>query len=299
MGSRMPAVALVLAPLFWAGNFIAGRYLSHSVSPLLLNGMRWAISALLFLAIVRAQGARLPLGTQWRRFLWLGLTGVFGFSALLYIGLSLLPASLAGAISGLQPVAILLMDVIINRVKPAPRAWFGVAISFCGVLFITGSGLSVGRLDPLGAGAILSAGVLWGIYTALGRRYALDPLVATAGAAVYGAVPSVGAAALVLPSAHLHMAPAAMLAVLYVGSVASVGAYYLWNIGVQGLGAARAASFINLLPVFSVALGVLILGESLTLYETIGTLVVVAGAWLAGTRSVGRRPASSAVDAAP
>lgn len=292
MDTRRAFAALILAPLLWGGNYVAGRYLGPNVPPLVLNGVRWTISAAIFLAIARGRGTRIPLWRERWPFLWLGLTGMFGFSALLYTGLRLVPASLAGAISGLQPVAILIMGVAINRLQPTARSWTGVSLSFVGVVLLTGTGLAVGHLNVGGAAAILGASVVWGIYTALGRRYSIDPFIATAGAAVFGAVPSILFGLLALGGAHIHPSPGMLVAVLYVSSVASVGAYLLWNFGVREAGAARAASFINLLPVFSVLLGIMVLGEHVTRIEALGAAVVVAGAWLAGGGRQAPRPAS-------
>lgn len=296
MDARRAILALIAAPLLWGGNYVAGRYLAGNLSPLVLNALRWTISALIFLVIVRAQGLRIPLWRERRAFLWLGLTGMFGFSALLYLGLSLLPASVAGAISGLQPVAILLTGVAINQLRPAGRSWAGVSISFIGVLLLTGSGLAIGHMNVLGALDILGASALWGVYTALGRRSGMAPLVATAGAAVYGAVPSILLGVLALRGAPIHPTLGMALAVLYVSTAASVGAYLLWNYGVREAGSTRAASFINLLPVFSILLGILLLGEHLTPIETIGAVVVIVGAWLAGSAPAGsqRRRGASA-----
>lgn len=236
---------------------------------------------------MRLRGIHVPLWRERARFLLLGLTGVFGFSALLYVGLRLIPAALAGGISGLQPVFILLMDVLVNQRQPGGRAWFGVGISVLGVLLLTGAGLALGRLNLLGVAAILFTSVLWGVYTALSRRYRLDPLVATAGGAVYGAVPSLVCGVAALPGSHIHLTLAGILAIAYVSTAASVGAYLLWNHGVYHAGAARAARFINLLPIFAVGFSMAILGEHITTLEAFGAAVVVVGAWLAGsTRSV-------------
>lgn len=226
------------------------------------------------------------------RFLWLGLTGMFGFSALLYTGLSLIPASLAGAISGLQPVAILLAAVVMNGLRPTGRNWTGIAISVVGVVLLTGVGLLVGHMNIAGAIAILGASALWGVYTALGRRYGMDPMIATAGAAFYGMIPSLALGALALRGAAIHPTLSMALAVLYISTAASVGAYLCWNYGVRAAGAARAASFINLLPVFSVLLGVVLLGEHVTPLEALGAVIVVAGAYVAG----GRGPSMGTAD---
>ena len=50
--------------------------------------------------------------------------------------------------------------------------------------------------------------------------------------------------------------------------------------GVQALGPARTAVFINLVPVFAIALGATLLGETVDASMIVGGLIVVAGVWL-------------------
>ena len=79
----------------------------------------------------------------------------------------------------------------------------------------------------------------------------------------------------------IHMSMNAWLAVLYVSTFASVGAYFLWNAGVKKVGAGKAAPFINLLPVWTVILGVLLLHEQVSWISFVGGIVTIGGAILA------------------
>ena len=80
-----------------------------------------------------------------------------------------------------------------------------------------------------------------------------------------------------------------LLAVLYLGTVVSVGAYGLYNFGISRLPASQAAAFVNLIPVFSILLGYLILGERLTPWQLCACALVFFGVLLSqdsGTREV-------------
>ncbi len=276
--------ALVLATLLWSGNYIAGRYLSTAMPALFLNGLRWTISSVLLIVIARARGTKIPLWREAPLLFTLGLLGMFLFSSLTYLGLRTVPAAQAGMISALMPIAILLFSVVLAGERPSLQGWVGVLLAVGGVgMLISGpiihlAGSSVGELELLGAA------LFWGAYTALGRRFRtrMDTFSMTAGAAVWGAIPSVIAGIVSLRGATLHFTPTVWIALIYVSTAASILAYWLWNHGVLRLGAARSAPFINLLPVFTVILGVLILHETISARQIVGGSVTLAGAVLAG-----------------
>jgi len=70
---------------------------------------------------------------------------------------------------------------------------------------------------------------------------------------------------------------------------------FVWYLeGVGALGPARAAIFVNLVPVAAITLGVVLLGERLTVPIVVGACLVVAGIWL-----INRQPAAVAHVAVP
>jgi drug/metabolite transporter (DMT)-like permease len=103
----------------------------------------------------------------------------------------------------------------------------------------------------------------------------------TAGAALYGTVFSaISCFGTVTPDA-IHMSGPAWLWLIYVSTMASVGAYLAWNAGVKAVGAGRAAPYINLLPVWTVVFGILLLNEQISWLSLIGGLLTIIGAVLA------------------
>ncbi len=72
----------------------------------------------------------------------------------------------------------------------------------------------------------------------------------------------------------------AVLAICYLGSVVTLGAYGLYNYGLKYVSASRSSSFINLIPVISVFLGWIVLGERLSGRQFIAAALVLLGVWL-------------------
>ena len=74
--------------------------------------------------------------------------------------------------------------------------------------------------------------------------------------------------------------PGAIIAIIYLGAVITLGAYGLYNYGLKYITASKAASYVNLIPVFSVLLGWTLLGERLSALQFVAASLVMAGVWL-------------------
>ena len=67
---------------------------------------------------------------------------------------------------------------------------------------------------------------------------------------------------------------------VYLGAVITLGAYGLYNYALKHVPAARASSFVNLIPVFSVLMAWLFLGETFTLLQGVAALTIMGGVLL-------------------
>lgn len=285
----LPAPALLsLAALTWAGNYIAGRLIAGEVPPGGLAVLRWTLALLVLLPLARPHLARdLPaIAKAWRVVLLLGVTGGAMFGTLQYGGLQFTSVINGGLISATSPVMIALAGAVLFGDRLPPRLWAGLALSLSGALVI------VMRGDPANlAGLRLNIGDLmllatlasWSIYCALLRRkpsahWTTFTLVVFV-IALVGNIP----VAIIehLAGFPLKASRFTWGAVLYTGLVSSVIGYAVWNKGVEMIGSPRAGLYLNLIPVLSVGLAYLLLGERLAPYHLVACLLVVAGIWLA------------------
>ncbi len=276
---------LLVATVLWAGNYISGRYLGPALPPTLLNTVRWAISSVILLAILGIQRKRLPLINMWKEFGLLGFTGIFAFSTLTYYALTNISASQAGMISAGIPIAILIFTPIFLKEKIGMQAWIGAFISIIGVMILFQGKMEAGFTSDsiVGNYQVVMAAIAWGIYTVLGKKYGAktDPLILTAGASIYGTlfsgVSMVGSVDMNL----VDLTPSVMLSIGYVSTLASVGAFLAWNIGVKIVGTGKAAPYLNMLPVWTVLLGIIVLDEEVSWLSWIGGFITISGAVLA------------------
>ncbi len=85
-------------------------------------------------------------------------------------------------------------------------------------------------------------------------------------------------------NAPTQLYPVPALAVVYLGSFVTLGAYLCYNYGVSKIPASQASAFVNLIPVFTVILGFMILGERFSLWQYGASVLVLAGVFLSQRR---------------
>ncbi len=286
-----PYLLLILATLFWAGNFIVGRGVHAMVPPVALAFCRWFGG---FLVVIGAAWPHLRrdwplLLRHWPMLLLLSATGIAAFNTLVYIGLGSTTALNGLLMQSTMPVVILLCSLLLFGERPRGRQLLGIALSLLGVVIIVTQGrpwalgdLALNRGDLW----IFAAVVAYALYSALlRRRPPIHPL------SFLGATFALGAAMLVpflgwesAAGATLRLDATTMLAVLYVAIFPSVLAYFCWNRGVELVGANRAGQFMHLLPVFGSALAILVLGEAFRGFHAAGAVLIFAGIVLATRR---------------
>ncbi len=278
-------ILVIFSTILWGGNYIAGRILAEAMPALFLNGIRWTTSAAELFLILIITGRPLTPLKKWKEFSLLGVIGIFTFSALTYLALKSVPASQAGMIAGMESISMLLLSAVILHKVPKPMQWVGVAFSVIGVFSLIETAerqqyFSVRSGDI----ELLLAALAWGLYCVLGDKFGndTDSLTMTTGAIIYGAIPSALSGAYSGLTGTFHMTLTAWLAVVYVCTAASSLAYVVWNLGIGLVGVNGAAPFLNLMPIWTIILGIVLLGEKVTIYQFISGAIILIGMWLAG-----------------
>lgn len=284
-----PHLLLVLNMVFWSGNWIVGRAFRDDFSPLGLNFWRWtiALAVLLPFAWRNIWETRAAILTEWKALLGMGILGISLFNMIIYLGLRYTTAVNGVLIHSSQPVVIVLLSWMLLGDRISKRQGVGIAVSLAGVLVLVSQGdienllgLSFNRGD-----IVMALGVpVWGLYTILLRRKpaGLNPIGLLAVLFAIGTAilaPGYIAAELwVRPQVNLNLV--SMGGLLYVGLISSVLGLVFYNNGVAALGPAVAGLFLHLIPVFTIVLAWLILGEALQWYHFPGVALIFGGIFL-------------------
>jgi drug/metabolite transporter (DMT)-like permease len=284
-----PYALLALCQLSWAGNWVIGRAVRGDIPPLAFTFWRWSIAALVLapLALPRLKGRGAVLRRHWRILVLLGITGAGFFQAMVYIGLGYTEAVNATMMYSASPLVIILVAALMGVERVNARRLVGMAVSFCGILVILNRGefanLRHFHFNP-GDFIILLAMPAWGVYCALAPRRPAE-IDAIAFLFVISLIGALALAPFYAAESVFVRVPrmswTALAAMVYVGLFASVASYLLWNRGLELVGPSRAGFTNHLLPIFTVALAVVVLGEELRLFHIIGIVTIVAGVWLA------------------
>ena len=265
---------LVLTTFFWGGTFVAARFAVHEAPPFFAASCRFAIAAAVLMALVtrqaRRKGEDVPSPRSLHEVLTLsslGLTGIFCYNAFFFSGLKLTGAANGSLIVAINPLLTAVLSAWWLRERIRPLQAIGLAVSLVGVgVIVTRGDLGVLRSLSFNRGDLLLLGtpLSWAAYSILGKRAmgTFSPLVATAYAALSGALLLIPAAALeALGGAGTHrFSILGWLAILQLALLGTVVGFVWWYEGVKALGASRAALFVNLVPVFGTLLAALLLG---------------------------------------
>lgn len=283
-----PSLALATAALMWAGNFIVGRVLGRELDPAMVNLLRWLVCLAAMLPWVgwRLWGARLVVLREWRLLVALSATGIVGYHTMVYHALASTTATSASLVLLVTPAAILLAAAAFEAQRPHALQWLGTALSVVGGGVLLTQGRLPGPAATVGAGELWMVGAVlaWAAYSLLLRRRPADlPGDVVLAASIVPAI-AVLSLTVVLSGGPLPRPSLPVVAAFaYLGLCASFAAFLLWSYGVAAIGPARAGQYVNLVPVFGVALAVVLLGERVSGWQLAGAAFVFAGIVLGGS----------------
>jgi drug/metabolite transporter (DMT)-like permease len=280
-------VKLTLVALIWGGSFIAGRVTALEMSAPTAALWRYLVATIMLVAILLLRERSWPRLSprQWIGVMLLGLTGVVAYNLCFIYGLETVQASRGSLILSLNPAATMIGAALFLHEPLTLTKTSGIGLAFLGVAVELSGGNPLALLrGGAGAGevALFGCAISWSAYTLIARRITVNvsPLAITTYAALVGtvmlAIVSFARGELGVPKASF----AAWTSLVYMGSLGTAVAFVWFLEGVQRLGPARAAVFINLVPVAAIALGALLLGERITVPMIVGAAMVITGVWI-------------------
>ena len=289
----MPAPLLtilvyVTVALCWSGSWTAGKLGVGSVPPLELSTIRFAVAGLIMLGIARATGQSLGL-SRWKLLIAAAFFGIFAYNALVFVGLTLGPAS-DGAIivPTLNPVLTVFIATFLGE-RLTRNKVAGIACATVGAVVVLVSAQSAAFSSQRLVGDLLMLGgaACWSVYATLGAitTKSGSPLGVTAVACLIGA-------AMLFPFGFLEQGYrdvptwplSAWLDLAYLIAFATIVGFVLFYWAVRRFGAGLASMVSYLVPIFALIQAVLLLNERVTLLEVAGGGIILVGVRLATLR---------------
>jgi len=297
-GGRGASARIAVLALLWGSGFLWIKLALTGLSPVHLTLVRCALGALTLLVLAFAARQRLPRdGRTWARL----IVAAFFCNALPFalfgIGERTVDSGIAGVMNATTPLWSLVIGVALGTERRLnPARLLGLALGFAGILVIFAPWQQSGLLST-GALALLGAGLSYAIaFAYMARKLPPDGAPLALSAAQLMTATALTALALPIADTAPHLTLTAVVAVTILGVFGTGITFYLNYRILSDEGPTAAATVGYLLPVVSVALGALFLGEPLSLRVVGGMAVVLVAVGLTRWQPQARAncPASSA-----
>jgi len=242
------------------------------------QAVRYAMAAVILFAVARAKGLGLVRLTLRETLLLLSLaaTGLVLFNVCVIQATRHASPTLVGTTVGTVPVVLALVAPLLARARPSGRVLAAAAAVVAGATITTGlgSGNLTGLLYAVGALACEACFSLLAI-PLLPR---LGPIRVSAYTQA-AAIPLLLIVAVIADGGGILRTPSAAeaAALLYLGTVVSAGAFFLWYDALPRLGADRAGLFAGMVPVGAIVTTFLLGLGAPTVTELGGAALVIAG----------------------
>ena len=180
--------------------------------------------------------------------------------------------------------AMLIIALFYKSERFGARQIAGSVIALAGMAVVVLNGHFVLHLSPLGDTLAFSACLCWALYTLLMKpvmgRY--PAMFITRKVFFYGILTILPYYIFVpdMPSMDVLLRPSVMWNLLFLGSVASMLCYLTWSWCMKGLGAVVCTNWVYVNPITTIVAAWLILGEQITTYFLVGSVLIITGMYL-------------------
>ena len=284
---------LILATLFWSGNFIVGKFATlFQIPPLTLNVFRWITVWIILMPFTYKEiFINLPnIKKKWFVISFMGVITISTFNSVVYFALNYTQVINAVLVLAAIPAATIFFSSLMNIEKTNIFQLIGLFLSIIGICSIISNG-DIQKITSLNFNKgdlwMLVCVFTWALYSTLLKKnkfrfshFTLIQLMVSVG--ILFLIPqffyekSIGL--------ELIFNKAFFLILFYVVVFPAIAAYYCWQKGVEIIGPNRASMFIQLMPLFSAVMAIIIFNEKFELYHFAGASFIVSGIYLSNRR---------------
>lgn len=279
----------ILTVGIWGLTFISTKVLiEHGLSPQEIFLLRFLMA---YLGIWFISPRRL-FADNWKDELWLLWGGVTGGSFYFFTENTALEITLATNVAFIVCTAPLLTTILSLLIYKKEKATAGLVggslLALVGVALVVYNGHFILKISPLGDFLTLLAAFSWAFYSLIMKKMSgrYRTTFITRKIFFYGILT-------ILPAFILHpwqfslsglWQPAVWMNLLFLGVLASLVCFVVWNIILKQLGTVRASNYIYLNPLFTLIGSAVLLDEQFTVMSLMGAMLILGGVYWAGKR---------------
>jgi len=293
--SRLVSYGCLALSMSLVGSYVAlSKPLGAALPIFLLAWMRFGIGGLAMPHWLKRPADEAPMTGRTRRLVFLeSFLGNFLFSICMLTGVSMTSAVSAGVIMASIPAVVALLSWLFLKERIAPRVWLAIAcaVGGIGLLAVTKAPQQGGTAYPhelLGNLLVMGSVLCEAAYAVIGKTLTktLSPKRITALINLWGfalITPFGAYQALHFNFGAVHMGTWALL--VFYALAASVWTVWLWMTGLKGVPASQGGVFTVMLPISAALVGILVLGESLSVVQFVAFALALLGVVLATLNS--------------
>ena len=274
----------LITVVIWATTFISSKILLNTFTPLEVMFYRFVIAYFLLL-LIHPKFHKIDSLKEEAMFLLSGITGGSLYFLTENSAVKISQASNVGLIVATAPIITALLAHFFTKGEKLNKNLIcGFLIAISGVFLVMFNGNFMLKLNPAGDILALCAALSWSIYSIttkkLGNKY--NYLYLTRKIFFYALltmIPFLFTSEFTFDVSKL-LTFKVISNILFLGIVASSICYVMWNFTVDQLGVVKTNNYIYLIPAITLMLSVLILHEKITLYSSLGALLIFLGVYV-------------------
>ena len=284
--ARWHLMALITVAI-WGTTFVSTKILlGYGLTPaeILFYRFLLAYAAIWFFA------PKVTRSRSWRDELLFVAAGLCGGSLYFVTENTALGITLASNVSLIlsttQILTALVWLLFHRRERLKADLAYGSLMALAGVALVVFNGSFILRINPAGDMLTLAAGLMWAFYCLILKRLQQEDypiLFVTRKVFFYGIVTLIPVLAVDPPAWNMTtvFSPTVLGNLLFLGLVASMLCYIMWNTAVARLGAIRATSYIYVVPLVTLVTSSIVLDERITWVALAGSALILCGVYVA------------------
>ena len=285
---------LVLATLFWSGNFIVGKFATlFEIPPLTLNFYRWVMVWIILIPFTFKEilHKKNYIKENWLLISFMGIITISTFNSVVYFALNYTQVINAVLMLAGIPAVVMILSSIMKIERANIFQLVGLILSIIGVGTII-SNADIQKILSLNFNKgdlwMLVCVLSWSLYSTLLKKkkfelsqFTFIQLMVTVG--IIFLIPQYFYEQSVGLEISINKFFIAIL--LYVVIFPAIAAYYCWQKAIELIGPNRSAIFVQLMPLFSALMAILIFKEKFQLYHFIGGTFILTGIYLSNRKT--------------